>query len=67
MKYPNLPLNYLSMDSLSRISSGLGASLYANECTTKMDMISYARVFVEMDVARELPKIQGRRFKWKNV
>ncbi|WMV19307.1 hypothetical protein MTR67_012692 [Solanum verrucosum] len=45
----------------SRISSGLGASLYADECTTKMDRISYARVFVEMDVARELPKIQDGR------
>ncbi|KAH0653160.1 hypothetical protein KY290_031447 [Solanum tuberosum] len=43
-------------DSLSRISSGLGVPLYANECTTKVDRISFTRVLVEMNVARELPK-----------
>ncbi|KAG5580707.1 hypothetical protein H5410_051334 [Solanum commersonii] len=44
------------MDYLSRISSGLGEPLYADECTMKVDRISYARVLIEMDVARELPK-----------
>ncbi|KAK4724060.1 hypothetical protein R3W88_026839 [Solanum pinnatisectum] len=56
VKYPNLPLNCWSMDSLRRISSGLRVPLYADECTTKVDRISFARVLVEMDVARELPK-----------
>ncbi|KAH0665545.1 uncharacterized protein [Solanum tuberosum] len=56
VKYPNLPLNCWSMDSLSRISSGLGVPLYADECTTKVERITFARVLVEMDVARELPK-----------
>jgi len=56
VKYPNLPLCCWSMDSLSRISSGLGEPLYANECTTKVDRISFARVLIEMDVARELPR-----------
>ncbi|KAK6773868.1 hypothetical protein RDI58_029107 [Solanum bulbocastanum] len=45
-----------SMDSLSRINSGLGEALYADECTTKVDRISFARVLIEMDVARELPR-----------
>ncbi|KAK4706561.1 hypothetical protein R3W88_033881 [Solanum pinnatisectum] len=45
VKYPNLLLNCWSMDSLSRISSGLG-----------VDRISFARVLVEMNVARDLPK-----------
>ncbi|KAG5595967.1 hypothetical protein H5410_037199 [Solanum commersonii] len=44
------------MDSLSWISNGLGEPLYANECTTKVDCISFARVVIEMDVARVLPK-----------
>lgn len=44
------------MDSLSRISSGMGVPLYADECTTKVNTISFARVLVGMDVARELPK-----------
>lgn len=43
------------MDSLSRIRSGLGIPLYANECTTKVERISYARILIEMDVTRELP------------
>ncbi|KAG5610902.1 hypothetical protein H5410_022183 [Solanum commersonii] len=50
------PAKKWSMDSLSRISSGLGVPLYADECTTKVDKISFARVLLEMDVARELPK-----------
>lgn len=56
VKYPNLPLNCWSMDSLSRISSGLGMSLYADECTRKVERISFVRVLVDMDVARELSK-----------
>ncbi|KAK6784498.1 hypothetical protein RDI58_017953 [Solanum bulbocastanum] len=44
------------MDSLSWISNGLGELLYANECTTKVDCISFDRVLIEMDVARVLPK-----------
>ncbi|KAG5620619.1 hypothetical protein H5410_005837 [Solanum commersonii] len=56
VKYPNLPLSCWSMDSLSRISSGLEEPLYADECTTKVDRVSFARVLIEMDVARELPR-----------
>ncbi|XP_070039144.1 uncharacterized protein [Nicotiana tomentosiformis] len=39
---PNLPLNCWSADSLSSIGSGLGLPLYADECTSKMERISYA-------------------------
>ncbi|KAH0685680.1 hypothetical protein KY290_017198 [Solanum tuberosum] len=56
VKYPNLPLCCWSMDSLSRISSGLGEPLYADECTAKVDRILFARVLIEMDVAKELPR-----------
>ncbi|KAH0709217.1 hypothetical protein KY284_010644 [Solanum tuberosum] len=56
VKYPNLPLSCWSKDSLSRISSGLGEPLYADECTTKVDRISFARVLIEMNVDRELPR-----------
>nr|XP_016506018.1 PREDICTED: uncharacterized protein LOC107823827 [Nicotiana tabacum] len=56
VKYPNLPLNYWGNRALSRISSGLGVPLYADTCTTQVDRVSYARVLVEMDVTKELPK-----------
>ncbi|KAK6796235.1 hypothetical protein RDI58_003936 [Solanum bulbocastanum] len=54
----NTPIIVKLLESgfLSRISSGLGVPLYADECTTKVERISFARVLVEMDVARELPK-----------
>ncbi|XP_060203006.1 uncharacterized protein LOC132631446 [Lycium barbarum] len=55
VKFPNLPLNYWSMDSLSRISSGLGNPLYVDECTTQMERISYARVLIELDIIRPRP------------
>ncbi|XP_019235091.1 PREDICTED: uncharacterized protein LOC109215473 [Nicotiana attenuata] len=55
LKLPNLPLNCWSMDSLSRIGSGLGIPLYADECTSKIERISYARLLVEMDVTKDMP------------
>lgn len=54
-KLPNLPLSCWGMDSLSRTGSALGIPLYADECTTQVDMILYAGILVEMDVTRELP------------
>ncbi|KAF3645514.1 hypothetical protein FXO38_19607 [Capsicum annuum] len=44
------------MQSLSRIGSGLGVPLYADNCTTTVDRISYARVLVEMDITKDFPK-----------
>ncbi|XP_019263541.1 PREDICTED: uncharacterized protein LOC109241271 [Nicotiana attenuata] len=56
VRYPNLPLNCWGVKSLSRISSGLGIPFYADACTTQLDRISYARVLIEMDVTKDLPK-----------
>ncbi|XP_019260265.1 PREDICTED: uncharacterized protein LOC109238288 [Nicotiana attenuata] len=56
VKYPNLPLNCWGKRSLSRISSGLGIPLYADAYTTQVDRISYARVLIEMDVTKKLPR-----------
>lgn len=55
IKLPNLPLNWWGMDSLSRIGSGLGVPLYANDCTTSAERIFYARILVEMNVTQPLP------------
>lgn len=43
------------MKTLSRIGSGLGAPLYADECTLVVERISYAKILIEMDVMKELP------------
>ncbi|KAH0653299.1 hypothetical protein KY289_030977 [Solanum tuberosum] len=55
VKFPNLPLNCWGIQSLSRISSGLGLPLYADECTTNVARISFARVLIELDITKELP------------
>lgn len=44
------------MDSHNRIGSGLGVSLFADECTTKVEMISYVRLLVELDLTKPMPK-----------
>ncbi|XP_049374795.1 uncharacterized protein LOC125839850 [Solanum verrucosum] len=55
VKLPNLPLNCWGNDSLSRIGSGLGRPLYADECTSCIDRISFTRILVEMDNTQVLP------------
>lgn len=55
VKLPNLYLNCWSKESLSKIGSGLGKPLYADDCTTTAEGISYARILVWMDVTRPLP------------
>ncbi|XP_021754907.1 uncharacterized protein LOC110720205 [Chenopodium quinoa] len=55
IKLPNLPLNFWSADSLIRIASILGVPLFADDCTTRQQRVSFARVLVEMDVTMTLP------------
>lgn len=57
VKLSNLPLSCWEIETLSRIESGLGVHVYADECTTKVERISYARLLVKMDVIRSLPKV----------
>ncbi|XP_075080183.1 uncharacterized protein LOC142165721 [Nicotiana tabacum] len=69
IQLPKVPLNCWEYDSLSRIGSTLGVHIYADACTTKVERISYARILVEMDVTRPLPRQimvedpNGREFK----
>ncbi|KAG5607168.1 hypothetical protein H5410_028660 [Solanum commersonii] len=56
IKLPNLPLNCWNPTVLSKIGSRLGKPLYADECTTQASRISFARILVEVDVTRPLPK-----------
>lgn len=54
VRFPNLPLNCWSQDSLSRLGSAIGDPLYADECTTKQLRISFARLLIEVDVTKPL-------------
>ncbi|KAH0748451.1 hypothetical protein KY290_027683 [Solanum tuberosum] len=58
IKLPNLPLNCWNSIVLSKIGSSLGKPLYADECTTQVSRISFARILVEVDVTRPLPKVE---------
>lgn len=40
---------------MSRIGNGLGTPLGADDCTSRMKRISYARVLIEMDITMPLP------------
>lgn len=57
VRLPNLPINCWGNLTLSRIGSVLGRPIYADECTTRIERISYAQILVEMDVTRTLPNM----------
>ncbi|KAH0644894.1 hypothetical protein KY284_032778 [Solanum tuberosum] len=57
VKLPNLPLNCWNAVVLSKIGSSLGKSLYADECTSQVNMISFARILFEVDITRSWPKV----------
>nr|XP_016490849.1 PREDICTED: uncharacterized protein LOC107810572 [Nicotiana tabacum] len=52
---PNFNFDEKSMNSLSRIWSGLGNPLYDDDCITKVERVSYARMLIEMNVTQPLP------------
>ncbi|XP_056697419.1 uncharacterized protein [Spinacia oleracea] len=62
-----------SCDSLSRIASLLGVPVCADDCTTRQQRVSFARLLVEMDVTANLPDhvwiedINGTEFKQQVV
>lgn len=71
VKFHNLPLNCWIQGALSRINSALGNPLFPDDCTIKVDRISYACVLIEMNATQILPKVlsvkdpSGRMFERK--
>ncbi|KAH0763531.1 hypothetical protein KY290_019604 [Solanum tuberosum] len=53
--FPNLPMNYWGCGSLSRIARLVGNPIYDDECTSKQTRISYARMFIKVNVTKALP------------
>lgn len=45
------------MKSLSSTVSLLGVPIGADDCTTKKSRVNYARILVEIDVSKPLPKV----------
>lgn len=53
----NLPLNYWGKESLSMIGSMIDTPLFTDECTTQQQRITYARLLIEVDVTKPLPRV----------
>lgn len=45
------------MKSLSSTVSLLGVPIGADDCTTKKSRVNYARILVDIDVSKPLPKV----------
>jgi hypothetical protein len=55
VKLPQLPLYLWGIKSLNKIGSAIGNPLVTDECTAHKLRVSYARLFIEVDVTQELP------------
>ncbi|XP_010678307.1 uncharacterized protein LOC104893876 [Beta vulgaris subsp. vulgaris] len=56
VRFPNLPLNCWGPETVSSIGSIIGVSLFVDECTTRLMRVSYARLLVEFDVTKLVPR-----------
>lgn len=55
VKLPLLPLEFWSVDILSRIGSILGTPLFTDQCTLRWERLQFARILVKMDVHGDFP------------
>ena len=55
IKCPVLPLEFWSLQILSKIGSLLGTPLYADHFTVRKERLGYAQILVEMEISREFP------------
>ncbi|XP_021762503.1 uncharacterized protein LOC110727244 [Chenopodium quinoa] len=56
VRLSNFPLNCWGTETLSKIGSLLGVPICADECTTRKLRVSFARLLMEIDVTKSLPK-----------
>lgn len=54
VRLSKLPLHFWGGDSLSMIDNVLGNPVCADECTSKQQRISYARMLIEVDITKPL-------------
>ncbi|OIT32324.1 hypothetical protein A4A49_08417 [Nicotiana attenuata] len=56
VRFPKLPMNCWSGNSLSRIVSTIGISMFADEYTAKQSRISFTRSLIEINITKPLPR-----------
>ncbi|XP_060201907.1 uncharacterized protein LOC132630340 [Lycium barbarum] len=54
--FPNLPVEYWSIENLGRIASYIGNLVCTDSLIAKEERISYARMLIELDVTQLLPE-----------
>lgn len=54
VRLPCLPLSFWGGDSLSKIASVMGVPLCADDCTSNVKRITYARLRIEVDVTNPI-------------
>lgn len=54
--FPSLPVQYWSLENLSRIASYFGKPVCTDSQTAREGCISYARMLIEIDVTQPLPE-----------
>lgn len=55
VKFSNIPLSYWSAEGISYIASGIGKPLFTDDLTSKLSLINYARVCIEVDASFSFP------------
>ncbi|KAK9666724.1 hypothetical protein RND81_14G206500 [Saponaria officinalis] len=54
--FPNLDPCFWSSSALSKVSSFVGKPVCADETTTNKSKIAFARILIEVDISKELPR-----------
>lgn len=73
IQFPGLPLEFWSINMLSKIGSVYGKPLYCDKCTISKMKLGFARILVEMDSSRDFPEMvelvdeQGMVFQQKVI
>lgn len=55
VKLSNIPLSYWMKEGLSYLASAVGRPLFADDMTSKLETMSYARICIEMDALSTFP------------
>ncbi|KAG5577119.1 hypothetical protein H5410_057253 [Solanum commersonii] len=54
LKFPGLPVGYWSVEALSKVASAVGRPIHTGRFTTNVEMISFARILIEVDLSHPL-------------
>lgn len=55
VKLSNIPLSYWSAEGISYIASGIGKPLFTDDMTSKLSLLNYARVCIEIEATFSFP------------